>query len=156
MERVIPAIGLGRRRRPTDTSVRPNPDYTMISSPDRPDGSSSRRNGVLYAFDAKNHRVVAFNKANGKYIEQYRPAGDANAWEDLQGFVVLPAPDAEAPSSMWWISLDGPPQLAPRGGRRARRVAEPGRERQASPGTTPHEAEPDSQAVTTVVAAARP
>ncbi len=106
VERVIPASGWDASG-PSDTSVRPDPDYTMISSPDRPDGSSSRRNGVLYAFDAKNHRVVAFNKANGKYIEQYRPTGDANAWEDLQGFVVLPAPDAEAPSSMWWISSTG-------------------------------------------------
>ena len=59
----------------------------MISSPDRPDGSSSRRNGVLYAFDARNHRVVAFNKADGKYLEQYRPPAATTRWEDLRGFV---------------------------------------------------------------------
>ncbi|HEU0244276.1 MAG TPA: hypothetical protein VFQ75_10250 [Candidatus Limnocylindrales bacterium] len=106
VSRVIPASGWDATP-PDDTSVRPDPRYTMISSPDRPDGSSSRRNGILYAFDAQNHRVVAFNKSNGKFIEQYRPAGDASAWDDLQGMVVLPAPDAEAPSPMWWITSTG-------------------------------------------------
>jgi hypothetical protein len=104
--RVIPASGWDAEL-PPDATVRPSPRFTMISSPDRPDGSSSRRNGILYGFDAQNHRIVAFNKANGKYVEQYRPAGDTNPWEDLQGFVVLPAPDADAPSSMWWITSTG-------------------------------------------------
>ena len=115
--RVIPASGWDVDP-PEDGAVRPNTDFTMISSPDRPDGSSSRRNGVLYAFDARNHRVVAFNKADGKYLEQYRPAGGDDAWEDLRGFTVLPAAEADAPSTMWWISRDGPPLDAPRGGPR--------------------------------------
>jgi hypothetical protein len=51
--------------------------------------------------------VVAFNKADGKYLEQYRPAGGDDAWEDLRGFTVLPAPEADAPSTMWWISATG-------------------------------------------------
>jgi hypothetical protein len=79
----------------------------MISSPDRPDGSSSRRNGIIYAFDAEHDRVVAFNKADGEYIEQYRLAGGDDAWAGLRGMVVLPAADAEAPSTMWWISDTG-------------------------------------------------
>lgn len=104
--RVIPASGW-KLDPPEDTSVRPDPQYTMISSPDRPDGSSSRRNGIIYAFDARYHRVVAFNKSDGKYIEQYRldPADDG--WTDLRGFVVLPAPEADAPSTMWWVSSTG-------------------------------------------------
>ena len=104
--RVIPASGWDVDP-PEDGAVRPNTDFTMISSPDRPDGSSSRRNGVLYAYDARNHRVVAFNKADGKYLEQYRPAGGDDAWEDLRGFTVLPAAEADAPSTMWWISTTG-------------------------------------------------
>ncbi len=104
--RVIPASGWDVDP-PEDGAVRPNTDFTMISSPDRPDGSSSRRNGVLYAFDARNQRVVAFNKADGKYLEQYRPAGGDDAWEDLRGFTVLPAAEADAPSTMWWISETG-------------------------------------------------
>ncbi|HEY3333621.1 MAG TPA: hypothetical protein VGK16_00180 [Candidatus Limnocylindrales bacterium] len=104
--RLIPASGWDVTP-PSDTSVRPAPRYTMISSPDRPDGSTSKRNGILYAFDAQNHRVVAFDKGNGKYIEQYRLAAAGDAWSDLRGFVVLPAPDAEAPSTMWWITSTG-------------------------------------------------
>ena len=104
--RVIPASGWDVEP-PEDSAVRPNTDYTMISSPDRPDGSLSRRNGILYAFDARNHRVVAFNKSDGEYIEQYRLAGGDEAWSDLHGFAVLPAADADAPSTMWWISETG-------------------------------------------------
>jgi hypothetical protein len=104
--RVIPASGWDLRP-PADTTVRPDPNYTMISSPDRPDGSTSRRNGIIYAWDARNHRVVAFNKSDGKYIEQYRLAGDDPGWNGLRGFVVLPAPEADAPSTMWWISPTG-------------------------------------------------
>ena len=103
--RVIPASGWDVDP-PEDGAVRPNTNFTMISSPDRPDGSSSRRNGIIYAYDARNHRVVAFNKSDGKYLEQYLPA-DEDAWNDLRGFVVLPAPEANAPSTMWWISSTG-------------------------------------------------
>ncbi|HKF86179.1 MAG TPA: hypothetical protein VKB30_10370 [Candidatus Limnocylindrales bacterium] len=106
VSRVIPASGWDIDA-PEDGAVRPNPNYTMISSPDRPDGSSSRRNGILFAFDDRNDRVVAFNKSDGKYLAQYRPAGGDDAWEDLRGFVVLPAPEADAPSTMWWISETG-------------------------------------------------
>ena len=104
--RVIPAAGW-QAGLPADTTIRPNPSFTMIASPDRPDGSTSRRKGPLYAFDAKNHRVVAFNKANGAFVEQYRLAGEDPGWEGLRGFTVLPAPDADAPATMWWISDTG-------------------------------------------------
>ncbi len=104
--RVIPAAGWDTDG-PGDTAVRPDPSYTMISSPDRPDGSSSRRNGIIYAFDAAHDRVVAFNKSDGEYIAQYRLAAGDDAWAGLRGMVVLPAADAEAPSTMWWISDTG-------------------------------------------------
>jgi hypothetical protein len=104
--RVIPAAGW-ETEGPDDTSVRPNPSYTMISSPDRPDGSTSRRNGIIYAFDTEHDRVVAFNKSDGEYIAQYRLAGGDEAWAGLRGMIVLPAADAEAPSTMWWISETG-------------------------------------------------
>jgi hypothetical protein len=106
VSRVIPASGWNAVA-PRDTTVRPDPQYVWISSPDRPDGSSSRRNGILYGFDTANNRVVAWNKGDGKYLEQYRPVGDDDAWADLQGFVVLPAAEADAPSTMWWISSTG-------------------------------------------------
>ncbi|MEO5966032.1 MAG: hypothetical protein ABIR11_11255, partial [Candidatus Limnocylindrales bacterium] len=104
--RVIPAAGWNADA-PRDTTVRPNPRYTLLSSPDRPDGSTSRRNGVLYGFDVTNRRVVAWNKADGRYIEQYRLTAGDTGWSDLRGFVVLPAAEADAPSTMWWVSATG-------------------------------------------------
>jgi hypothetical protein len=104
--RVIPAAGW-EAQPPDDTLLRPGPRFTLLSSPDKPDGTSSRRDGPLYAFDAANHRVVAFDKADGRYIAQYRLAGGDDAWEDLRGFVVLPSADAESPPTLWWISSTG-------------------------------------------------
>ena len=104
--RLIPATGW--QLRPIgDTLLRPTANYTWISSPNQPDGSSSRRTGLLYAFDSVNHRVVAFSKADGSYVAQYRLAGGDTGWNDLQGMVVLPGADTTAPATLWWISGTG-------------------------------------------------
>jgi hypothetical protein len=103
--RVIPASGWSVDE-PEDTQVRPNPDYAILSSPDLPDGSSSKRNGLLYAFDRTNSRIVAFNKGNGDFAGQYLLADGSTAWRDLQDLVVLPGADSEAPATAWWISGD--------------------------------------------------
>ena len=104
--RVIPASGWSPDL-PSDTQLRPNSTYTMLSSPILANGNPSRRVGALYAFDAANHRIVAFNKSDGKYLGQYMLAGDVDEWSDLQGLDVLPTADAEAPSTLWWISSKG-------------------------------------------------
>ncbi len=104
--RVIPAAGWTATG-PKDTQVRPNPSYVLLSSPDRPDGSSSKRIGPLYAFDRANHRIVAFNKGDGKFIEQYLLADGDDGWSDLQDMVVMPGADEAAPSTVWWISSSG-------------------------------------------------
>ena len=106
MARVIPAAGW-KPQLPEDTRLRPTSSYTLLSSPDRSDGSSSRRKGALYAFDATNHRIVAFNKADGAYIAQYQLAGGDAAWVSLKGMTVLPAPDETSPATLWWISGTG-------------------------------------------------
>ncbi|MCJ7709260.1 MAG: hypothetical protein MUQ32_00355, partial [Chloroflexi bacterium] len=116
--RVIPAAGW-KVQLPEDTRVRPTSSYTLLSSPERSDGSSSRRKGALYAFDATNHRIVAFNKADGSYTAQYQLAGDDDAWVGLKGMAVLPAPDETSPATLWWISSTGlhsaPLEAAPDG-----------------------------------------
>jgi hypothetical protein len=104
--RVIPASGWSVDE-PEDTQVRPDPDYTILSSPDRPDGSSSKRSGLLYAFDRTNDRIVAFDKGDGDYVEQYLLADDSTAWSGLKDLVVLPGADDDAPATAWWISGDG-------------------------------------------------
>ena len=104
--RVIPASGWSVSE-PEDTQVRPNPNYVLLSSPDLPDGSSSKRAGPIYAFDRTNHRIVAFNKADGKYVAQYQLADGDQGWRDLRDMVVLPGADEEAPATVWWISSTG-------------------------------------------------
>ena len=101
-----PGDGLDRRC-PRRHPMRPNPDYTMIASPDRPDGGSTKGLGSLYAFDKANSRIVAFTKSNGKYVEQYQLEGHDDAWDGLRDFVVLPGADADAPKTVWWISDTG-------------------------------------------------
>ena len=104
--RVIPASGWSPQL-PSDTELRPESAYTMLSSPILANGNPSRRVGALYAFDAENHRIVAFNKSDGKYLGQYRLQGDDASWADLKGIDVLPVADADAPSTLWWISSKG-------------------------------------------------
>jgi hypothetical protein len=103
--RVIPAAGW-QVQPPPDTQLRPTSRYTLLSSPDRSDGSSSRRQGILYAFDTENHRLVAFNKADGAYVAQYQLAG-GDAWAGLTGMTVMVSPDETLPPTMWWISATG-------------------------------------------------
>ena len=104
--RVIPATGW-EAKPPDDTLLRPTSRYVWLSSPSKSDGSSSRRDGAIYAFDAANDRLVAFSKADGSYIAQYRPADGDEPWTNLLGMVVLPAADPTSPPTMWWISSTG-------------------------------------------------
>jgi hypothetical protein len=92
---------------PEDTQVRPESYLTLLASPDKPGNESSRRDGLIYAYDRVNARLLAFDKATGDYDSQYRLAGDNPAWEDLQGMVIMPGADAEAPKLMWWIDSTG-------------------------------------------------
>ena len=101
--RVIPASGWDIDP-PSDTQVRPDPSYTILSSPDRPDGQSSKRIGLLYAFDEANDRIVAFDKGDGNYVAQYVLADGNDGWSELRDMVVLPGADDESPATAWWIS----------------------------------------------------
>ncbi|HEU0235612.1 MAG TPA: hypothetical protein VFR14_04115 [Candidatus Limnocylindrales bacterium] len=78
-----------------DVLLRPAPTYTRITS------GTGRREGLLYAYDPPNGRILAFEKASGAYIEQYRPAGGVAPWEDLRGMFVRPGIDGD-PSVLVW------------------------------------------------------
>lgn len=104
--RVSPATGWSPVL-PKDTALRPSPRYTLLASPDKPSGESSRRAGVLYAFDAANHRIVGWSKDDGSFVAQYLLAGKDTAWSDLQAMYVLPGADDASPATVWWISSTG-------------------------------------------------
>ncbi len=119
--RVIPAAGWKRRSRPRTRSSARRPTTRCSRRPTCADGDPSKRIGPLYAFDATNHRIVAFNKSDGKYVgavpaRRRRPT----SWSDLQGMAVLPAADAEAPATLWWISSTGLHSALLEAGRRGR------------------------------------
>ena len=104
--RVIPAAGW-KATLPGDTLLRPRSEYVWLSSPDKPNGDSSKRAGPLYAYDSFNRRIVAFNKVDGTYLAQYRLAGGDESWRDLRDIVVLPATDDTTAPVLWWISSTG-------------------------------------------------
>jgi hypothetical protein len=85
---------------PQDELLRPAPSYSMLA------GVEESRKGMVYAYDRPNSRVVAYDKASGDFVNQYRLAGGLDDWQDLRGFYVLPGID-EAPSMMVWASPTG-------------------------------------------------
>ena len=143
-----PGRRAGRRELPDDTPAPARPATTRCSRRRScANGNPSRRIGALYAFDATNHRVVAFNKSDGKYLGQYQLTGDDDEWSDLQGLDVLPtAGGGRAVHDV--VDLEqGPQQRAARGGRAgdAGRVAR-ARPRPRRPGDAP---KPTKQAAST-------
>jgi len=84
---------------PGDTLLRQPPEYTYITS------GSDRRQGLLYGYDRANARIVAVDKADGSFREQYRlPAGNAG-WEDLRAMYVVDGAE-DVPPMLFWISSD--------------------------------------------------
>ena len=84
-----------------DTLLRPTLHYRRITS------AADKRTGVLYAYDSANARVIAFDKAKGDYIEQYRLAGGVSGWEDLRGMYVVAAAQAGGPPTLVWATKSG-------------------------------------------------
>jgi hypothetical protein len=84
---------------PGDTLLREAPEYTYLTS------GSDRRQGLLYGYDKANARIVAVDKADGSFREQYRlPAGNAG-WEDLRAMYVVDGAD-DVPPMLFWISSE--------------------------------------------------
>ena len=85
---------------PKDSLLRPAPAYSIVAA------GPARREGQIYGFDKPNRRVIAMTKADGKYIAQYRLAGNAPDWDDLRAMYIIAGVDPE-PSTLVWMSRDG-------------------------------------------------
>ena len=83
-----------------DVILRPAPSYNLIAS------ASDKRVGLLYAWDTVSGRVVAFDKAKGTFVEQYRVVGGGSAFADIRGMYVIPAVEAGAPATLMWATKD--------------------------------------------------
>jgi hypothetical protein len=90
---------------PEDSLLRPSPDLVMVS------GATDQREGAVYAFDRRNDRVLAFDKASGDFVAQYRLAGGLPDWGDLRGMYIIAGID-EAPATLIWLAADRVGQVA--------------------------------------------
>ena len=83
---------------PGDELVRDPPIYQLIAA------ASGRRAGPIYAYDRANARVLAFDKSEASFIEQYRlPVGN-EGWADMRAMYVVET--AEDPPLLVWVSAD--------------------------------------------------
>jgi len=82
---------------PDDALIRPDPRVTIVT------GAGERRQGTVYAFDRENARILAFDKADGDFVAQYRlPAAD-DSWEGLLAMYAIAGLDG-APDTLVWAS----------------------------------------------------
>ncbi|MFH1475772.1 MAG: hypothetical protein ABIG85_07940 [Chloroflexota bacterium] len=80
---------------PPDVLLRPLPTYRIIASP------GMRGEGTIYGYDPGSDRIVAFDKATGKYQAQFRIAADGPDWADVRGFFVVNRANGQAPVVYW-------------------------------------------------------
>jgi hypothetical protein len=85
---------------PDDELLRPTLAASLVA------GAGDRHAGAVYGYDEPNQRVVAWDKATGRYLAQYRLAGGRDDWEDLRGLYVIPGGE-ELPGTMVWLSKTG-------------------------------------------------
>ncbi|HEY0443594.1 MAG TPA: hypothetical protein VGC90_05170, partial [Candidatus Limnocylindrales bacterium] len=50
-------------------------------------------------------RIVGIDKAKGTFVEQYRLAGGATAWNDVRGMYVIPGVN-DAPATLIWTTAN--------------------------------------------------
>jgi serine/threonine protein phosphatase PrpC len=80
---------------PPDDLLRPAPAYRVITSP------GTRGEGAMYGYDHVSDRIIAFDKASGKYQTQFRIAGQGKDWADLRAFFVVNRASGQAPVLYW-------------------------------------------------------
>jgi hypothetical protein len=80
---------------PPDALLRPLPAYRLIASP------GTRGEGTMYGYDPGSNRIVAFDKASGKYQGQFRIAGGGTDWTDVRAFFVVNRASGLAPVVYW-------------------------------------------------------
>jgi hypothetical protein len=84
---------------PGDDLLREPPASTIVT------GAGERHQGRVYAYDPGNARVLAYEKADGKYVNQYRPA-EGTDWSDIRGMYVLQGAE-DQPATLVWLSAGG-------------------------------------------------
>jgi hypothetical protein len=83
---------------PGDELLRPTTSEVIVA------GSGERGKGRVYTFDRSNDRVLAYDKASGDFIGQYRLRDD-EGWADLRAMYVIPGVEDQA-DRLVWLSKD--------------------------------------------------
>jgi hypothetical protein len=86
-----------------DGLLRPNPAFTLVAGWRDADDPKA---GPVYAYDRPNSRVVAYDKASGAVLAQYRLADEVAEWKDLRGIYVVPG-TGDGPPTLVWASKTG-------------------------------------------------
>ena len=81
---------------PGDELLRPTRTFLLLHSPGTQD------EGVVYALEGDFDRLIAFEKANGSFIAQYRIAAGGTDWSDVRGLYVVSRAEGQAPVA-WWV-----------------------------------------------------
>jgi hypothetical protein len=68
--------------------------------------TGTRGVGRLYVWDARNQRILAYNKADGAYLEQFVAAAGAPPFASVRGMIVVDRGEVE-PALLIWANGDG-------------------------------------------------
>ncbi len=80
---------------PGDEILRPGTAYGYVA------GYGGTGEGVVYAWDKVNQRVIATDKTTGAYIAQYRLAEDPGRWDGIRSMYVVSRGADKAPLLVW-------------------------------------------------------
>jgi hypothetical protein len=80
---------------PGDEILRPDTEYVHIT------GYGGTGEGVVYAWDKANRRVIATDKTTGEYIAQYRLADEPARWDDIRSMYVQTRSADLSPVLFW-------------------------------------------------------
>jgi hypothetical protein len=83
---------------PGDDMLREPPSYDLITA------ASGRRAGLIYAWDSANARVVAWDKAEATFVEQFQLPEGNEGWADIRAMTVIES--ADEPPLLVWVSSD--------------------------------------------------
>ncbi|MEX2546427.1 MAG: hypothetical protein WD830_01410 [Chloroflexota bacterium] len=91
---------------PDADDLRPTHDYRLIAT------TGTRGVGELFVWDAANTRILAFDKTDGTYIEQFVAANGAPPLSDLTGMYVIEPGSVSLPPTLVYTRPDGVYRLA--------------------------------------------
>jgi hypothetical protein len=86
---------------PDDADVRPGRDYLLVR------GTPPRGSGRVYIHDGEWGRILVFDKATGRYQEQWSTGPEDPAMDDVRGMYVVEPTRRRDRSAVYWVSPDG-------------------------------------------------